>query len=277
MNVFNVNPYIRLTSKHSTLHAFSLIKRRIIFDYELIYIKSGSFTLEYNFKNYECKQGDIIFIRPGIRHAFYIGETPVIQPHVHFDLEFFLDSPEIPVCFKDVNELNESEKSRVRKDVFSAYPLSPFIRVNNKEKFLLEFDRLLSGHKSENYLEKKAILTNIISVIVKENFPDSFSYVEDYPVEYQLKDYLDAGQYFSLNLSQIANEFSYDKFYLEKKFKLAFGKSIITYRNDKRLLYAQILLKDFNVSEVAEKTGFSSIYSFSRAYKLKFGKSPTKR
>ncbi len=276
MNVFSVNPYIRLTSKNSILPAFSSIKRRIIFDYELIYIKGGTFTLEYDSKSYSCNQGDILFIRPGVRHAFYIGETPVYQPHVHFDMEFLLDSTEIPVCFKDLNELSEVEKAHIRQDIFTNYPLTPFIKIKDKEKFLKLFNSLILGHKSENYLEKKAILTNIINLIVKDNFPESLSYPKDYPVESQLKDYIDAGQCFSLTLSQMANQFSYDKFYLEKKFKSTYGKSVIAYRNDIRLLYAKSLLKDFNVSEVAEKTGFSSIYSFSRAYKLKFGKSPSK-
>lgn len=275
MDVFNINPYIRFTSQNSILHAYSSIKQRIIFDYELIHIKSGRFTLEYDSKKYNCKEGDILFIRPGISHAFYINETPVLQPHVHFDLEFLIDGYKVPISFKDFDQLNDIEKSYIRQDAFKNYPSCPFINIKQKENFLNLFNSLVSGHKSENYLEKKALLTNLISIIAKDNFPDSFTYKEDYPVEMQLKNYIDAGQCFSLTLPQIANMFSYDMFYLEKKFKSAFGNSIISYRNNKRLLYAQTLLKDFSVSQVAEKTGFSSIYSFSRAYKLKFGKSPS--
>lgn len=277
MNVYNVNPYIRFTSQNSTLHAYSSIKRRIIFDYELIYIQSGNFTLEYDSRNYNCKEGDILLIHPCISHAFYINETPVVQPHVHFDLEFLIDSCKVPISFKDYNQLSDIEKSYIRQDVFMNYPTSPFINVKNKEKFITLFMHLVSGHKSENYLEKKALLINLINIISKDNFPNSFTYEDDYPLELQLKNYIDAGQCFSLTLSQIASVFSYDMFYLEKRFKSAFGESIISYRNNKRLLYAQTLLKDFTVSQVAEKTGFSSIYSFSRAYKLKFGKSPSKK
>jgi AraC-like DNA-binding protein len=276
MNVFKLNPYIRLTSKFSVLQAYCSIARRIIFDYELIYIKSGKFTLEYDGKNYACNQGDILLIRPGVQHAFFIGETPVAQPHVHFDMEFLPNSPEIPVCFKKLEELSDLEKACIRQDLFANYPSSPFITIKDKEKFLQLLDVVLTGRKVERYLEKKGALTAIISMIAEDNFSESFSYPNDYPIETQLKDYIDAGQCFSLTLSQIADQFSYDKFYLEKKFKCAFGQSIIAYRNEKRLIYAKSLLKDYNVSQVAEKTGFSSIYSFSRAYKLRFGKSPTK-
>ncbi len=276
MNVFNLNPYIRLVSQFSTLRAHSLIKRRIIFDYELIVIKDGFFTLEYDGKSYQCTNGDILLIRPGIKHAFYIGKTHVLQPHVHFDMEFLPNSCKIPVNFKDLEELNEQEQSWVRKDVFCNYSNCPFIKIKDKEKFLALFEEVLSGQKTDNYLWKKACLTQLICIIEKDNFPKTFSYPDDYPIELQLKDYIDAGLCYDLTLTQIANQFSYDQFYLEKKFKAKFGKSVISYRNEKRLYYAQSLLKDYTVSQVAEKTGFSSIYSFSRAYKLKFGTSPSK-
>jgi AraC-like DNA-binding protein len=39
---------------------------------------------------------------------------------------------------------------------------------------------------------------------------------------------------------------------------------------------AKQLLKDFSVTSVAEKTGYQSVYAFSRAYKTFYGVSPTK-
>ena len=276
MNVFNANPYIRLTSHSSTLRPHSCINRRIIFDYELIVIKKGTFTLEYNYKNYVCKKGDILFIRPGVRHAFYMGESAVLQPHVHFDMEFLPNSNKVTVNFKDLEQLSEQEKSWIRQDDFYNYPYNPFIKIKDKQKFLAIFDDLVSGQKTDNYLWKKGCLIQLICIIERDNFQNTFSFTDDYPIELQLKDYIDAGLCYDLTLSQIANQFSYDKFYLERKFKAKFGQSVICYRNEKRLCYAQTLLKDYTVSQVAEKTGFTSIYSFSRAYKLKFGKSPSK-
>ena len=56
------------------------------------------------------------------------------------------------------------------------------------------------------------------------------------------------------------------------------GLSPIEYRNDLRLENARIKLQsgEFNVSEVAEASGFSNLSFFIRLYKKKFGYTPKK-
>ena len=56
------------------------------------------------------------------------------------------------------------------------------------------------------------------------------------------------------------------------------GQSPIEYRNDIRLANAKIKLQsgEFNVSEVAEESGFSNLSFFIRLYKKKFGYTPKK-
>ena len=41
----------------------------MIYDYELIYLERGEFTLIYGEKTYHCKAGDIIFAPPGVWHG----------------------------------------------------------------------------------------------------------------------------------------------------------------------------------------------------------------
>lgn len=56
------------------------------------------------------------------------------------------------------------------------------------------------------------------------------------------------------------------------------GKSPIEYRNEIRLINAQMKLQSgmYNVSEVAEAVGFSNLSFFTRLYKEKFGHTPKK-
>ena len=64
------------------------IMRRVIYDYELICLERGEFTLIYDGIPYHCQAGDVIFIRPGIAHSFQFDFGEVSQPHIHFDLTY---------------------------------------------------------------------------------------------------------------------------------------------------------------------------------------------
>ena len=84
-----------------------------------------------------------------------------------------------------------------------------------------------------------------------------------------------AGQGITFSLQDIAKQFNYSKYYLERRFKERYNISFISYRNNKRMMLAKTMLLNDSVSNVAEKLGFSSIYVFSRAFQNLFGYSPT--
>ena len=108
MDISLVNPYIRV-AMNSVLPAGKEIKRRIIFDYELIYIADGKFLFNYNDIDYPCNKGQFIFIRPGIPHSFNGINADLLQPHIHFDMTHRQDSERVPISFKDRDELSEKE------------------------------------------------------------------------------------------------------------------------------------------------------------------------
>ena len=275
MNINDINPYIRVAMR-SMLPAAYTIKTRIIMDYELVYVESGSFTLIYDNTEHRITQGTFLLIRPGISHSFLMGDEPLYQPHIHFDLSYATDSESVHVSFKDIHELTKAELKMLREDAFSAYGREPRINVKNKERFLQLFYSIVSSPISEEGLVKKAMLTELISMIVADNYPNALAQPLEYPIERQLKDYIDEGQCFDMSLDDIARRFSYDKFYLEKRFGQAYGMGIVAYRNERRLEYARQMLGSHGVGETAKKTGFTSIYAFSRAFKKHYGYSPSK-
>ena len=63
---------------------------------------------------------------------------------------------------------------------------------------------------------------------------------------------------------------------LIKQFENLTGQTIVQYRNDKRMEYATVLLKDWRMTiiDVANKVGISSPSHFSAEFKKKFGVSP---
>ena len=272
MEIKDINPYIRIATA-SVLPSSYTIKQRIIFDYEIIYVESGSLTLCYADRTYECRPGEIIFIRPGVPHSISAGDEPISQPHIHFDLTHSGDSKDVRICFKDKEDLDSQELRYIRSDAFSFLGASPFPTVKDKSGFLSLFYRIIND---EAVLAKKGLLTELLSMLIEDNCPWMLVEEERYTVERQIRDWIDAGQCLDMSLDLISDRFSYNKYYLEKRFRAAYGVGIIAYRNEKRLELAKELLLTESVMSVASQLGFGSIYAFSRAFKLRYGVSPSK-
>ena len=273
-NINKVNPYIRVAMR-SVISADAPIKQRIIFDYELIYLEEGEFVFTYNHIPYKCEKGCFIFIRPSIPHSFTDIKGHISQPHIHFNMAYSWQSPKTPVSFKDMSDLTLDEKNLIENDIFEDYPIYPFIEFEDKKKALDIFFSVIDSPMGS--LMQKARLTELIELIVKDNFPDCFHQKEN-PSEaaQQIKDYIDAGQGLSVKLEDLEKQFSYSKFHLERQFNSKYGVSLIAYRNSKRMEFAGSLLQEKSVSAVCEELGFTSIYVFSRAFKNHFGEPPSR-
>jgi AraC-like DNA-binding protein len=273
MNLSLINPYIRLAMK-SRIPSGHNIAERIIYDYELIYLEEGNFTFIYNGETYDCKAGDIIFICPGIAHSFLLNHGEISQPHIHFDITHRPQSEFIPISFKDLDNMSDTEREWIHKDYYSAYKHMPLLDIQNKPEFLEVFYHIVSGHLDD--LTKKSLMIKLIAIIINDNFQELLQSDKQSNVANQIKDYIDAGNGMGMTLDNFAKIFFYDKFYLERKFKETFGINLIEYRNKKRMKFAKDLLKTHSVSRVSELLGYQSVYSFSRAYKSHFGYAPSK-
>ncbi len=273
LDVSLINPYIRV-AMHSILPTNHEIKRRIIFDYELIYIADGEFTLTYNEKDYYCKKGQFILLRPGVPHSFSGIKNDLSQPHIHFDITHIGDSTQVPVSFKDIDALTDKEKRWIRDDIFSDYPKVPTVSFFDGENALKLFYKTIDS--STPTLTRKAKLIQLIELLINDNFSAVLKQeYNTYRIEKHIKDYIDAGQCLTAKLDDVAKQFNYSKYYLDRCFKENYGVGIMAYRNEKRMQTAKEMLKHNTVSVVSEKLGFSSIYVFSRAFKNHFGVSPT--
>ena len=274
MNLSLINPYIRLAME-SRISAGHNIARRVIYDYELIYLEKGIFNFVYDDITYLCKAGDIIFIRPRIPHSFIIDLGEISQPHIHFDITHRPQSEIIPISFKDLDKMSNEEREWIHEDYFSSFNQAPLINIQNKSDFLENFYHIVSGNSDA--LTKKSLIIKLIAAIINENFSELIQDNNHVNVVKQIKDYIDAGNGMGMTLDDFAKTFFYDKFYLERKFKESFGVNLIEYRNKKRMELAKHLLKLHSVSEVSELVGYQSIYAFSRAYKSFFGYAPSKK
>ncbi len=272
MDINTVNPFVRV-AMHSVLETG--ISRRAILDYELIFVESGTLHLMYNNKEYFFGAGALLLLCPGVPHTFLIErDCPVSQPHIHFDMEYDRNSKDMYTCYKDLPAYSNTDKRLLRRNIFPEQA-SPEITVENKKAFLETFYKLIDSF-GENALNTKALCLMLIQTVIEDNFKANFSLNKEKPLTAkELKGYIDANCDKYLTLDILENQFHYSRFYLEKEFKAMHNCSIMKYYNEKRLLKAKELLREMTVTQTANALGYSSIYAFSRAYKNKFGVSPS--
>ena len=276
MNPSLIHPFLRV-AMHSVIRAHHRIPRRVIYDYELIYLERGEFILVYDDMPHLCHAGDLILLCPGVPHSFEAGDEPFSQPHIHFDMTYRPESERIPVSFKDRDGMSAEELSWIHPNYLTPYPNAPFVTVKEKERFFSLFYELLSHPLHTDPLNENGLFLQILSILIRDNFPSLFEKQEIYTIEMQIKDCIDGGEGLRMGLDDFSRRFSYSKFYLEKRFRERYGSSLIEYRNRRRMIQAKHLLATRSVTVTAEELGYGSIYSFSRAYKNYYGFSPTEK
>lgn len=278
MNIAEINPYIRVAI-HSELPAPFYIKTRVIFDYELIYIEKGDLFLTYDSKKWYCQEGDILLLCPGISHSFQVSDVTLIQPHIHFDMKYDSYSESLYVCYKDYSELTPVEKSMVRENLFPNQDGSPFLKISDTKAFLKVFyDVIDSGNATVlKPISRKAKMLMLLEMIISENTSISMhQQPNSIGIAPHIKAFIRANYHQNITLDMLAQHFGYSKFYIEKVFQKAYGTSVIKYRNQKRMEAALQLLTKHSVSETAYMLGYSSIYTFSNAFRDFYGESPTR-
>lgn len=277
MNTLDVNPYIRHATTYSELIPPFHTKRRIIFDYEIIYVASGKFLLDYNGIDFICNAGDLLLLRPGISHEIFDMNVNVLQPHMHFDIQYNLTSEQVPVNFKDYSALSEYERTLIREDVFAKHSLSPKLKISDIPQFLTLFFEVIQSQKELGYsLPVKIKMLELLNIIEQENFPNAFNVSKiNIDIWSDIHRYIESNLDQPITLDNIEKQFNYSKFYISREFKKKYGCSIMNYHKKLRFEYAKNLLHTMSVSEVSEKLGFASVYSFSQAFKNHFGITPS--
>ena len=91
-----------------------------------------------------------------------------------------------------------------------------------------------------------------------------------------IKNYMDTHYHENITLDTIAEVSHLNKYYLSHIFSKAFGISPITYLLERRILNSKQLLKssDYNITQIAHMTGFSSANYFSQSFKRSTGMTP---
>ncbi len=81
-----------------------------------------------------------------------------------------------------------------------------------------------------------------------------------------------------ISIDSLAERFYISKYHMMRRFRAETGASIHAYLSDKRLFLARDLIANgASATESCYQSGFKSYSSFSRAYRKRFGATPTGR
>ena len=121
----DINPYIR-RARYDVIQTPWNLTERIIYDYELLYIKEGNFHITIEDQTFDAQTGELYLFHPGQRHAIQVLEEGyVIQPHLHFDLFLYPDREQVGISFLNRSDMNEEQLAQIRPDTFSQ--MFPFV------------------------------------------------------------------------------------------------------------------------------------------------------
>lgn len=271
MKIEQLNPFIRYASMHQNYHPQK--EHSICYDCRLFYVLQGDGTFYANGESYKITRGFCTYLPPKTQYKFEFFNPNDVKIYVlNFDL-----TNEFSHLFKSLGTATEStfSQDRVLKyslpDEFNApitqsnaVLLSKYI-ADCVEVFLHKIE--LYKHYASAYL-KLALLS-----LLKENSDKK----SDLKLIKNVQDYIRNNyQNPELTNSEIAEQFNYHPYHVNRLMKTHTDKTLHDYLIDYRLHIAKNYLRTttFNVTDIAEKTGFASYTYFIKLFRERAGISP---
>lgn len=234
--------------------------------FEITYIYSGKGMFAIDGEEYPVKAGDIFLSKLGSKHYGMADEK---EPYRFFYLG--LEIAEEGEMMDIIEKMNQISFPRC-EDNFDMETC--FVRLFNELIHLKNFSNMMIS----NYLEEIIISTyrsfynNMFSIFKPNKFKNNIQ-----KVVYEVINYIDTNILTLKELASIADDFDYSYNYLCHIFKQEMGTSIGDYYNKKRfdVAVSWLTTTDMSVTDIADKLNYQTIHAFSRAFKKRFGMSPS--
>jgi AraC-like DNA-binding protein/mannose-6-phosphate isomerase-like protein (cupin superfamily) len=225
---------------------------------EIIFVKKGRGQIIINDKKYEVKYGDIVVYNPQDMHQelYYINE-------------------EFKVYFLAVKVLSDNRQERL-VDTDSHVVSAGFNALKFENYFgdvVLEMQK-----KRTNSTDLPIYLAGIIVSIVKNMFNKKEEYNNDLSdICESVKRVIDRDFCIIKKSDEVLKDLYISKYYFYDKFKEMYNVSPLQYLKNKKIKYAEELLKNTNlkIAGIASILGYENELYFSRIFKKEKGLSAT--
>jgi AraC-like DNA-binding protein len=257
---------------HNTLNEYPLHWHNEV---ELILPLSGSFQVKfYNDSSAvaSCVPGDVMLIAPGTLHE-YLAVAP---------------GGEKMILLFDI-----SRHAQVSSLVPLIKTLPPYVHVKQSEfpveaarlqNYFWDIERLYGQSDEFLQISVYSLVTLILAQIGSMHLSDAQlpadtgdSQARNIEKLVSVTNYIDAHRNEDLTMEQLAELAGFSKYHFERLFKSCMGISCYQYITKRRIMMAQELLSDtdLSVTDIAMQSGFFSLSTFNRVFKDINGCSPT--
>lgn len=238
---------------------------------EIIMPTNNIYTIECFDQTYVLREGDIVIFSPCCIHTLYAppsGERIIFQP----DTSVFREIKEISLVLSLISP-------------FIIITPEEYPQIHGRLKELLL--QIQNEYSSGTSLSEAAIYSAFLSmlVLIGRNHTENqnrFDVTNNKQQEYTEKfmyicDYISAHCTEDLTLDFVADLAGFSKFHFTRLFKQFANVSFYKYLNQERIATAEKLLanSENSVTDVALNSGFTSLSSFIRMFKLTKGCTPT--
>ncbi|MDD5847843.1 MAG: AraC family transcriptional regulator [Firmicutes bacterium] len=243
-------------------------------EYEIFYILQGQRNFFFDNRSMTASEGDLILIDSNLIHTTRSVSEGDLG---HNRIILYVTSDKMQRFDRQYPELN---LVRYFHQNYGIYHLTPEqqSRFMDFYYFFKEETRTCGPHyKLMVDLQTVFLLAHMTRDLRREN-QISFAEAKD-PVQanaYRIADYLYAHYGEDLSLDQIAERFSFSKYYISRTFREVTGYTLREYQNLYRIRAAKQLLEETGlpVDEVASRVGYHSAVYFGKIFKKYMGLSP---
>lgn len=234
--------------------------------YELTIAIDGKGTVITNDEPKTISKGDIYLSFPGDFHEIISSsEDPLKYDFLSFSTKNLSLKKELK---KIVAETLSCDQRIFRDDAVRSAVSFAISEISSDKKYCTE---VLSS-----------ILEQILFLVIR-NFDENKKEYKKKNINaadelcFQIMHYIDTHIHSITSLSNLSRVFRFNYSYLSKLFKNTTGRSISDYYQTRRLDMARLLIleKKLKIHQIAETLNYSSLYSFSKAFKSKYGVSPS--
>ena len=233
--------------------------------FELTIVRAGEGFVGCNGVETPVKAGDIYVSLPFDEHSV----TSSAQNPLEYDFcSFKLELGEFHDEIYNLVSLNANPTKRVFADAFLSSLLENVVmefiepRIHSEILIELAFKQIII-HLIRNFSD-----VSPTSKIKNISFADELTY--------KVMNYVQTNIFTITSIKDISNEFGYNNSYLSTRFKKNTNKNISEYVLEVKMQKAKELIEErkLTLTAIAEKLNYSSVYSFSKAFKKFYNISP---
>lgn len=231
---------------------------------EIIMPVHNIYTIIIGKTTYILQEGDILVIPPGELHELH-APTEGMRRILLFDYSMLSNLKGLTNIFTVLNQPRLITKQN---------------NSDTHAKLTQMYDEITEEYFSNNTLKEAAIYSVIIKmfVVLGRKFMNTESIFPDVKINKQKEyiekfnlifDYINENYMDEISLDSIANVAGFSKFHFSRLFKRFTDMSFYDYLNQRRVKEAERLLLNptLSITDVAMRSGFSSISTFNRVFK----------